>query len=98
MLQGLVEALVADYVVSGNVSVAGIDAGADWNESAQAIQKFRNLFEAAAERELRSGGVLDQDGQTALGQVEPFGGGGDGGGPQQPLLAVGAAKRTGMQD
>ena len=62
MLQSLVNALLADNVVSGNVRVTSIDAGADRNDSAQALQHLRDLLEASAEREFRAGRVLDQNG------------------------------------
>ena len=37
MLQRLVKAFLADDVVSGNVRVAGIDAGADRNHASQTL-------------------------------------------------------------
>ena len=48
MLQGLVDAFLADDVISGNVRVASIDASRDGHDAAQAIDNFGDLLEAAA--------------------------------------------------
>ena len=64
MLQRLADAFLAHDVVSGNMGVAGIDARADRNDAVEPIQNLRNLLEASAKRELRPGGVLDQDRQA----------------------------------
>src|SRR5579864_4122066 len=63
MLQRLIETFFADYVVSGNMRVAGIDASADGDDSLQPLENFCDLFETAAEREFGAGCVLDPDGQ-----------------------------------
>ena len=44
----LIHALLCDDVVAGDVRVAGIDAGADRNDAAQAANDFTDLLEAAA--------------------------------------------------
>src|ERR1700727_2705910 len=98
MLDSLREAVLAHNVVSGNMRVTCIDARAYGNDSVEAGHNFGDLLEASAERELRSGGVFDQNRQASLGKVEPFGGCSDGsGGAKQSLFAVGAAKRAGME-
>ena len=99
MLQSLVNALFADDVVAGDVSVAGVDARGDGNDAAEAVDDFGNLLEAAAEREFGAGGVFDEDGKAGLGEVKALRGGGDGGGGlQQTGFAIRSAKGAGMED
>ena len=51
LLQGRVNSLFADDIVSGDVRVAGIDAGADGNVSAQVLDNLGNLLKASTEGE-----------------------------------------------
>src|SRR5580704_14396639 len=93
MLQGLVETLLADDVIAGNVRVAGIDAGGDGDDATEAADNFVVLVEATTEREFGTGGILDEDGQTRSREVETLGGSRNGsGGLQQAGFAIGAAK------
>jgi hypothetical protein len=99
VLQGLINALFADDIVSGNVSVAGIDAGGDRNDATEAVDDFGNLLEAASKGEFGAGSVLDQDREPGLREVEIFGGGSDGGGGlQQAGFAIASTKGTGVED
>ena len=99
MLQGLVDTLFGDDVVSGDVSVAGVDAGSDGNDAAETVDDFGDLFEAASERKFRAGGVFDEDGESSLREVQALRGGGDGGGGlKQAGFAIGAAEGTGMEN
>ena len=66
LLQRLVNASFADDVISGDVGMAGINAGGSGNNPVQTIEHFSDLFEAAAERELGPGGILDENGQSAF--------------------------------
>ena len=50
-----------DQVVAGNVGVAGVEADGDGRMVLEARDKFGDLLEAAAQRELRAGCVLNQD-------------------------------------
>ena len=79
----LIQAFFADDVVACDVGVAGIDARGDGNDAAQPIDNFGDLLEAAAERKFSSGRVLDQDGQPAVGEIQPLGGRGNGSGGSQ---------------
>ena len=63
---GFLVAGVGDDVVSGDVAVAGVEAGADGDDRAEALQQFSDLFEAASQGELGSGGVLDEDAEVAV--------------------------------
>src|SRR5207253_2300483 len=72
MLQGLIEAGLAHNVISGYMRMTGIDAGSDWNHSTQSIQNLRDLLETSSQRELRAGGILDENREPACGQVEPL--------------------------
>src|SRR6202790_112494 len=93
MPQSRVETFFADNVVSSDMRVTGIDASSNGNDSAQPLQHFRNLLKASAKRELRTGSVLDQNGQAALGQIKPFRRCGDGRGrAKQSLFTIGATK------
>ena len=93
MLQSFIESSLADDVVSGNVRVAGIDARANRNHSAQALQNLRHLLEAAAQREFRAGRVLDQDRESALGEIQSLRRGSNRRSrSQQSLLAVSPTK------
>ena len=83
----------ADDVVSGNVDMAGVDAGSDWNDAAQAIKHFGNLLETASQGELCTSGIFNQNGEAALRQIQSLSGGRDCGcGLQQTGFAVCAAK------
>ena len=94
----LVDAFFADDVVSGDVSVTGVDAGRDRNDAAQAIDDFGDLLEAASQGEFGASGIFDQDGESGFRQVKALGSSGDGGsGLQQSSFAIGAAERAGME-
>ena len=57
------------------------------------MDHFGDLLEAAAQREFRSRGIFDKDGESGAGQVKALGGRGNGsGGLQKSGLAVGTAK------
>jgi hypothetical protein len=99
VLHGSIEALFADDVVAGDVSVAGVDAGCDWNNTAEAVDDFGDLLEAASERKLGACGVLDQNGKAGLGEVKALRGGSDGGGRlQETGFAIRSAKGAGVED
>src|SRR5208283_4499267 len=92
-LEGGVQALFPGNVISGDVSVAGVDARRDGDDSPQPIQQFGDLLEAASQRKLRPGGVLDENCQPAFCKIEPAGRGRDArGGAKQSLLAVASPK------
>ena len=98
MLQGLASTFLTDNVVSRHVSMTRVDAGPDGNQPAQTFQNFRHLLEAAPQRKLRAGRILDQNTQAALGQFESLCRCGDGRGrTEQSLLAIGAPEGSGMQ-
>ena len=98
VLQCILQSLRAHNVVTRDMSVAGIDAGANRNQLAQVLQHFRDLFEAAAERVFRARLCFRSGWSGRLGQVESLRGRGNGGRrPHQPLLPVGSAKRSWMQ-
>ena len=61
MLQRELAAFVTDDVISGNVSVAGIDARAHGHGVAKKLQQLRNLLKSAAQRIFRTRRVFDQD-------------------------------------
>ena len=89
----------ADEVVSGDVGVAGVDAGGDGHERTEEGEQLGNLLEAAAKRILGAGGVLNQDGEAGAGEREPLGGLGDGGGGSlQTFGALCSTERAGMED
>ena len=99
LLQSLINAPFADNVVSGDVSVAGVDARGYWNNTAEAVDDFGNLLKAATEREFGAGGVFDEDGKAGLDEVKALRGGGDGGGGlQQTGFALRSAKGAGVED
>ena len=68
--KGVAQTVFADDVVSRDVRVAGIDAGGDGNVVRRWWMQLGHLLEAAAQRVLRAGGVLDQDRQTTLREIE----------------------------
>src|SRR5215469_4562664 len=81
------------------MGMAGVDAGRDGNVMAKVRQDLSDLFEAAAQRKLRAGGVLDEDGETPLFEIQTAARYRDrGGGLEQAFLPLRSAKRTGMQD
>src|ERR1700722_3989680 len=99
MLQRPVKTVLAYDVIAGDMRLAGVDASAYRNQPAQAINYFCDLLEASAQRKFRTRGVLDENCQSTPSQIEPLRRGRNGSrGSQQSLLAVAAAKRTGMQD
>ena len=61
------------------MGVAGINAGADRNVIAQMFDDFCDLLKAAAQRIFSAGGVLYQNGQTTLREIEFVAGRGNGG-------------------
>src|SRR5205085_8750932 len=67
--QGLLHAFLTDNVVAGHVYVTGVNAGGHWDDAMQPVYEFGDLFEVAAQRELRSSGALDEHGQAALGPI-----------------------------
>src|SRR4051812_37119496 len=69
-LQIVKQPFLADDIVPGNMGVAGIDASRNWNYPLKPLKDFRDLLKAPPERELGSGGVLDQNRQSSLCQVE----------------------------
>ena len=79
LLEGLVDALFRDNVVSGNVGVTGIDAGGDGHDAAKAVDDFGDLLEAASEGVFGTRSIFDKDGESGGCEVEIPGGGGDGG-------------------
>ena len=48
-----------------------VNAGRDRKVVPQMLDDFRDLLEAAAEGKLSSGGVFDQDRQSAFCQIKP---------------------------
>src|ERR1700678_3343851 len=85
-----VDAFFRDDVVSRDVSVAGIDAGADGHDTAKALDDFGHLFKAPSQRERGSSSIFDQDRQSTSGEVKTLSGGGNRGrGLQKAGFAVG---------
>src|SRR5579875_2485295 len=87
VLCGGLIAFRADEVVPGDVGVAGIKAHAHRRAGFESGDEFGYLLEAATERELSPGGVLDEDAkagslprQVTDGALNVFGG------EAQPLL------------
>src|SRR5215469_3256236 len=98
-VQRFPESILGNDVVSGNVGMAGVDAGGDGNVMPEVRQDLGDLFEAAAERKLRARSVLDEDGETTPFEIQSAACYGDrGGGLQQAFLSLRSAKRTGVQD
>src|SRR5579859_1725701 len=96
---GFLVAGCGDNVVSGDVAVTGVEACADGDDRAQAVQELGDLFEAAAEGELGSGGVLDEDAEVAVVERNAVDGLGDAvGGERETLVACESAPRAGMND
>ena len=71
MLQRKPAPVFTDDVVSRNVRVTSIDAGAYRHGPAQKVQELRYLLESPAQRILRARRIFDQDRQTTLGEIEP---------------------------
>jgi len=97
--QGLVHPFFANYVISGNMGMAGINAGGDGHHPFQPLQQFGKLIETGPQREFGPGGIFDQNRkptlseiQTSCGRCNRFRN------PFQSLLATAAAKRTRMKD
>src|ERR1035441_4943492 len=98
MLQRHIEPFFADNVVSRCVRVAGVNARSHRNRAPQTLQNLRHLLEAAAQRELRSSRVFDQDCQASLGKFKPLRRCCDrSSGTHEPLLAVTTAKGPRVQ-
>ena len=90
---------VTNNVISGDVGMTGIDAGSARHEVAQEVQQLGDLFEVGAERELRSGGVLDQNAQLSGFEVKALGPLLDGEcDAPQAFFAAGAAELSRMKD
>ena len=84
-------------VISGDVSVAGIDAGSSRNETSEAVQNFANLLKAAAQRKLRARSIFDQDSQSGLGQIDALGCSRDSSsGLQETGFTISSTKRSRM--
>ena len=99
LVKCLGEALLADDVVSRDMGVTGVDAGAGRHAAFQQIKQLGHLLEVAAERELRTRRVFDQDAQVARLQVESIGGLLDcERRALQAFFPAAAAKRSRMQD
>src|SRR5258706_8002612 len=75
MEKRLIDALFADDVVAGNVRVAGIDAGCNWYDAAEAVDHLGDLLEAASEGKVGAGGGFDQGGQSKFMPVKALRGG-----------------------
>src|SRR5438270_632529 len=70
MLQRLKDAFFADDVVSGDMRVTGIDACGYRHDSVQPEENLGDLLEASSQRKLGSGGIFNQNRQSALGQIK----------------------------
>ena len=65
--------------MTSNVGVAGINASADRHNRTQSLHQLGHLLKRAAQREFSAGGVLYQNGQTTLREIEFVAGRGNGG-------------------
>src|SRR5579864_2497574 len=98
MLQRELPSILADDVIARYMNVTSINACCDRESSAQHFDEFRNLLKRAAQRILRTGSVLYQQGQSSLGQVQPFARLGDRNcRTLKPLFPACTAKRSRMQ-
>src|SRR5262249_19756417 len=88
-LERFPEPVLGDDVVSRNMGMAGVDAGRDGNVMPKVRQDLGDLFEAAAQRKLRAGSVLDEDGEATLFEIQAAARHPDrGGGLQQAFLPL----------
>jgi len=95
--QRLSQTRLAHNVISRDMRVTGVDAGADGNQPAQPFQDLGNLLKAPAERILRAGGVFDEDGEASFRQIESLRRGGNGRCRlQQAAFAICTTKRAWM--
>ena len=98
LADGFFVALGGDQVVAGYVGVAGIEADVNRSGGAETVDKLGYLLEAAAERELGTGCVLDQDVEAGRLPRETVDGAGDGvGGKFEAFIAREALPRAGME-
>ncbi len=104
-LHGLDVAVVGDDVVAGDVDVAGVEADGDGGAGLEGFDEFGDLFKLAAERELGSGGIFDEDAEGGGGFCGGFGkcdgvdGALDGfGGEAEAFLAGEALPTAGVKD
>ena len=85
---GLFVALGAHQIVAGHVGVAGVQADADRRGGLEPRDQFGYLLEAAAQGELRPGGVFNQDVKRRSLPRKPVDGAGNGvGGKFEALVA-----------
>src|SRR5437588_12762310 len=70
MLQRELPSVIADDVIARYMNVTSINARSHRQSSAQHFDQFRNLLKRATQRILRSGGVLDQNCYSTLGEVQ----------------------------
>jgi len=97
--QCFAKTLLGNNVISGNMRVAGVDASAHRNMPVQVLNDFRDLLEAAAQRELGPGGVFNQYGQSTFCEIKSLARGRYGRRrSQQAFFALRAAKRPRMEN
>src|SRR5579872_586725 len=85
-------------LVSGNVGVAGVDAGRNWQDGMKSTDQLSYLFERTAQRILGAGCVLDKDFEAAAFHVKTVGRLCNRlGYPRQSFLTSKPAIRSGMQ-
>ena len=73
MLQCILHPLRAHDVITGNVSVASINASGYRNQVAQVLQNFRNLLKTCAQRVFRARSIFDQDRKIMACKVQSTG-------------------------
>ena len=92
-------AVVRDEVVAGDVAMASIEAGADGDHGAEAVEELGDLLEAAAEGELGAGSVFDEDAEVTGVERDAMEGAGDAfGGAGEADFAGEAFPGAGMED
>ena len=82
LFDGLLIALGGDQIVTGDMGVAGVETDGDRGRRLEPGDEFGYLLEAAAERELRSGSVFNEDVEGSLLPGQAVDGFGDGFGSQ----------------
>jgi len=96
---GLRVALLGNDVVAGDVRVTSVEADGDRSVVAQQRDELGDLLEAATERELRAGRVLNKDVKGSVLPGQFVDGALDGvGGEPQAFVAREALPRAGMKD
>jgi len=89
LAHGFLVALGRDQIVTGDVGVAGVQADAHGRAGLEPLNQLGDLLEAAAEGELRAGGVFNEDVEWSSLPLEAIDGTSDGVGGQPEAFVPG---------